>query len=68
MNDLGRTPLHLAAELGNLEMIRTLGKASDILPIQDNLGLTALHLAAMCGRHEVVCVLLDFGADIEARI
>ncbi|QQK46177.1 Ankyrin repeat-containing protein, putative [Penicillium digitatum] len=68
VNTLGKTPLHLAAELGDLEMVQTLSNDRSVINMQDKSGSTALHLAAMAGHHGVVQILLDGGADIEARI
>ncbi|KAK3291436.1 ankyrin repeat-containing domain protein [Chaetomium fimeti] len=68
-----RTALHQAAAKGRCDVIRTL---LDWVPVSgeqahlntpDSLGFTPLHLAAMEGQIEAMALLLNRGANIEAR-
>jgi ankyrin repeat protein len=55
----GTTPLHVAAEQGNVVAGKELAKAPNILLSKTNDGQTALHLAAMNGSVDFVTLLLD---------
>jgi len=60
----GITALHLAAEHGHAEVVRTLLDAGAALERGTRIGhYTPLHLAARGGHGEVVALLLDAGAD-----
>eukprot|EP00744_Colponema_vietnamica_P004510 GILI01006723.1.p1 GENE.GILI01006723.1~~GILI01006723.1.p1 ORF type:complete len:477 (-),score=67.18 GILI01006723.1:88-1323(-) len=59
-------PLHLAATLGDLAMVKVLLRAGADVNVRDALGQTALHLAAWCQCLEVVKYLVDFGAEVHA--
>ena len=64
---MGRTPLHLAALEGHLDMVRLLlaeGAAVDALDVMRR---TPLYLAAERGHVDVVLALLEEGADANAR-
>jgi ankyrin repeat protein len=64
---LDRTPLHLAAQEGNQELVELLlDKGADI-DAQDQYHFTPLHLASYEGRLEVVQTLLTKGANKNAR-
>ena len=60
INNLGQTALHIAAERGDLSVVRLLLDSSDI-PVDagDARGYTALHLAAAGGHCDVIKVLLE---------
>ena len=63
---LGRTPLHVAAEVGRGEQVSALlelGAATDAL---DENGATPLHSAARNGTGGTVAVLVGAGADVDA--
>ena len=66
-DNIGWTPLHLAAAAGTAEAITALLNAGAYIGARDKNGLTPLHLAAGFGTAETVTALLDAGADIEAR-
>lgn len=65
----GKTPLHLAVEKGNAKIARVivLSKNADSEKTDDN-GRTALHYAALMGELEVTEVLLQLGANLEAKV
>jgi len=70
-NAKGETPLHEVArhlhQEGDEATIGILLDAGASLSAQDNDGATPLHKAAMGGHYEAAKILLDQGADIEAR-
>lgn len=68
--NVGRTPfLHAASQLkDNTEVMRILlGDPPVDVNVADRVGLTALHLAVHNGNSEHVRLLLDAGADVNAR-
>jgi ankyrin repeat protein len=66
-NSLGRFPLEMAAQTGQMEIVRfLLEKGADIN--LDRNGATALHMAALYGgKTELVVLLIEKGADMNAR-
>jgi hypothetical protein len=62
-NRAGKTPLHLAAQIGRLDKIHPLLRHGGDLNRQDANGDTALHLAASYGREDVALELMQLGAD-----
>ena len=61
------TPLHVAAEQGNAEVVRALVEhGMDVAARADN-GWTPLHVASSCGSVEVLRILVEHGADVTAR-
>ncbi len=68
-NDLGDTPLSVAASLGRLDIVEWLLDAdADVNYVPDaGYGDTVLHKAADQNRPQVAARLLDVGADVAAR-
>ncbi|XP_013406001.1 transient receptor potential cation channel subfamily A member 1 homolog isoform X2 [Lingula anatina] len=67
-NEDEQTPLHLAAMHGRTLVVRELvNRQKTIVNDEDEESNTALHLAALAGHQKVMDVLLDLGADVEAR-
>jgi len=64
-NCYGRTPLHQVKTNESAELL--IAKGADVKAAEGLLGLTPLHWAASDNRHEVVGVLLDKGADVNAK-
>ncbi|MFN7038168.1 MAG: ankyrin repeat domain-containing protein [Alphaproteobacteria bacterium] len=71
VNNYGETALHLAASLGNMEILEELVKRDvnirNHIEARDRNGQTALQHAAMFARVEVLKLLLSEGANIEAK-
>ena len=66
----GKTPLHLAAEMGQIEVVRFLSSHPTIEDVdkKDSNGKTPLHLAAEMGQIEVVSILSCHSSkDINAQ-
>eukprot|EP00435_Cladocopium_sp_Y103_P026970 s1639_g6.t1 len=66
-SEQGRTPLHVAAEGGDLEIVKILlerGANKNVATTDE--GMTALSCAARFGRLEVVKCLVEAGADKDA--
>lgn len=63
----GQNPLHIAAEKGNIKVMKSFIKFFKDnklgLNITDNEGNTALHYAAKAGKHESASLLIEEGAD-----
>uniref|UniRef100_A0A7N0T8C3 AAA+ ATPase domain-containing protein n=1 Tax=Kalanchoe fedtschenkoi TaxID=63787 RepID=A0A7N0T8C3_KALFE len=68
---LAQTPLHVAAECNNVDIVRFLleleGPEKIGLEAKNMYGETALHMAAKNGRTEATKLLLAHGASIEAK-
>ena len=66
------TPIHWAAQEGNIEAIRTLADSGADLNIQDDLGHTAI--MAVCEDEDEVCdievvrTLAEKGADVNVKV
>jgi ankyrin repeat protein len=66
-DNAGRTPLHIAALWGRVEIVKLLLER-DVNPnAKDNYGDTPLHIAALWGHVEIVKILLERGADPNAK-
>ena len=63
----GWTPMHVAADMGDKEMIRLLVKHHAKVDARDNRGLTPLLWTAFGGKQEAAAELLSNGADVNAR-
>ncbi|KAJ4301553.1 hypothetical protein N0V90_003646 [Kalmusia sp. IMI 367209] len=67
----GRTALHWACATGHLELTQRLlqGPTLGLVNItsRESLGRTPLHLAVSHGRSDIVALLLEQGADVNAR-
>jgi ankyrin repeat protein len=61
------TPLHLAAELGDLEVIEALGRRKVDWTVRDVYGRTPLHVAALLADPRPALALLRLGADPNAE-
>src|SRR5437879_10380271 len=67
IDDDGRTGLQIAATNGNLQIEAILIKAGANLDTKDRLGNAALHYATDRNREEMVQLLLDVGATVDAE-
>jgi len=66
-NELGSTPLHIAATISSPEAAKLLiAKGADV-NARDNNGSTPLHLAAYTGKTAVIELLLNSGAIADAK-
>ncbi|XP_053192485.1 ankyrin repeat domain-containing protein 6b [Scomber japonicus] len=63
----GRSPLHLAAYKGHIEVVRILLKAGCDLDIQDDGEQTALHRAAVVGNSDVIGALIQEGCALDRQ-
>ncbi|KAI9770213.1 MAG: Ankyrin repeat domain-containing protein 44 [Geoglossum umbratile] len=63
VQEMERTPLHLAAEQGNVEVVTLLLKVDREINLVDTNELTALHLASENGHTEIAKLLLKDGAN-----
>lgn len=61
------TPLHLAAQAGNLSEAKRLIETGEQVDARDSRGMTPLHYAASGGHIGLASLLLDRGADPNAR-
>lgn len=66
-DDIGASPLWYAASHGHIELARDLVAAGAEVTVATRDGLTPLHWAALRGFHDVCLLLLDNGADVNAR-
>lgn len=63
----GGTPLHRAAALGDVAQIRKSASEDLMIDAVNHSGETPLHVAATSGQVEVVRLLVERGADVNAR-
>jgi ankyrin repeat protein len=61
------TPILVAAEMGDVEMLKLLCDAGAHLETRDDFGSTALNIAALSGRIKAVEFLLSRGADVNSK-
>ena len=64
---LGTSPLHLAAQHGNLNTAEVLLRAGCSRDARTKVDKTPLHVASTEGHSEIVELLLQHGADVDAR-
>jgi ankyrin repeat protein len=67
-DELGRTPLHIAAEHGFVEDTKLLIESGALTEVRDTINRTALHTAITFNQIRIVQILLDSSANIEAVI
>lgn len=63
----GSTPLHLAARVGNIELIAVYLYFNIPIDIEDDEGWTPLHESAFFGQHEAVKYLIKQGANCDVK-
>ncbi|HEX3798605.1 MAG TPA: ankyrin repeat domain-containing protein [Verrucomicrobiae bacterium] len=63
----GWTPLHVAANLGDPDLVKLLVHYGAKVDVRDKRGLTPLLWTAFAGRRDAAAALLSNGADINAR-
>lgn len=67
-NNRGQTPLHIAAQRGDMSIVRLLLTSKFInVDAQDCWGATPLHLASENGHIEVVKLLVAHNAQLNVR-
>lgn len=65
LDDQGRSPLHLAARMGFLDVIRLLEKKKIDINIVDSIGRNCVHWAVLGEQPEVLKFLSYLGADLQ---
>ncbi|CAG0925113.1 unnamed protein product, partial [Notodromas monacha] len=67
-NDDESTPLHLAAKFGRTRVVKELiSRNRNVVTDEDENGDTALHIACSAGHDRAGKLILEAGADVEAR-
>ncbi len=66
-DEIGASPLYYAASLGHLELARQLVARGAEVTVATTDGLTPLHWAAVRQFYEVSLLMLENGADVNAR-
>lgn len=66
-NELGSTPLHVAAGISAPDITRLLLEKGAAVNAKDNSGSTPLHIAAFSGKKANLELLLSKGADVHAK-
>lgn len=66
-NELGSTPLHIAAGNSAPDIVSLLLKQGAAINSKDNRGVTPLHIAAFSGHKANLELLLAKGADLHAK-
>lgn len=64
---LGDTPLHCAASLGNVAVLKQLIDQGAKIEEEDENGCTPLHYAAMFGQADAIEALIKHGANVQAK-
>ena len=65
---VNKTPLHVAALIGNLEQVKYHIKHGADVNEKSGDGKTPLHYAALSGSREVVKYLVEHGANVNATV
>jgi ankyrin repeat protein len=65
-DNTGRTPLHLASQCGQFEVVRLLIKHGANVNASDGSHSTPLHLASSSGSPDTVRVLIEYGANVNS--
>lgn len=66
-NELGSTPLHIAAGISAPDITRLLIEKGAAINAKDNNGVTPLHISAFSGHKANLELLLAKGADVHAK-
>lgn len=66
-DDVGRNTLMVAAEEGHMRVVRVLLRHGANVSVANDNGVTALHISIGCRHLAVSKVLIQAGADLEAR-
>ena len=61
----GKQAIHIACELGDLEMLKLLLKAGVDIETQNTMGHTPIHYAGNANQLEIVSYLAENGANID---
>ncbi len=64
--DKGTTPIHIAAALGNLDILQKLLEHKARPDIKDHFGASPLHLACLAGNEQVALKLLNSKVNVHA--
>ncbi len=64
----GRTPLHLAALQGHMQLVKLLEAARADINAKDEHGMTPLHKAAVQGHTDTAAELLAHNAHVDAKL
>ena len=63
----GRTPLHIAAEVGNIDICHLWISKGAVLDARNSYKQTPLHVAVATGNLDICQLLISNGATIDAR-
>ena len=68
-NEDEQTPLHLASKYGRTRLVEWMCSLDcDLVKDEDENSNTSLHIAAIEGHNKVTQVLIDYQADVQARL
>ncbi|KAK2720578.1 hypothetical protein QYM36_004454 [Artemia franciscana] len=66
-NSEGQVAVHVATQLGKLDILKQLLDGNAAINVRDSFGYTPLHYACMCNRPDCVSLLLKYGANPQIR-